>query len=974
MKLDKEFYRLPLRFEAERLAAEVLQFEEAEWRAHPQGHAGNTAIPLVSVDGGINDAVSGPMAPTPFLARCPYLRQVLASLGTVVGRSRLMRIAGESDATPHVDSSYYWRHHVRVHVPAVTYPEVRFLCGEKEVHMAAGEAWIFDTWRIHNVINPRKEPRIHLVVDTVGSPGFWEMLEGKRKKARAVHFQPEAGGPLELETKNFPLVMTPWEQELLMEEMFASLDREAQARAKPLREDARELQWRWRSLWARFGDEPAGWERFRTAAEEFNSTLEGYTGKYQLTNQMDMVEALRQAVVRPALNLELAERNGSGQVSEAMPAVPPEPLARALPRGPFDQPVFIVGAPRSGGTMLFELLARSPGFVTIGGESHHLFEGIEKLRPDKRKFHSNRLTEKDADAETATRLKAGFLAEMRTSEGHPVESAGAVSLLEKTPKNALRIPFLRAVFPQARFIFLYRDPRENISSILDAWRSGGFVTYPGLPEWKGEPWSLALIPGWKKLKGRPLAEVATAQWTAINAQILADLEAIPREQWCAISYAEVLADPQAAAARLCDFAGAPWTETLSGELPLSRHTLTPPAADKWRKNEREMAPFLPRTEEIAQKVRTVLEAAIPRVPSAPLPAPVELNSVHTENLPHLLRELGISLLVTTYQAGRLIVMREQEGTLNTHFRTFFSPMGMAYDGHRLAVAAKREICHFVNQPEVAPKLPPVNTHDCAFMPRASHHTGDIRIHEIAYAGEELWAVNTRFSCLCTFDAGHSFTPRWRPPFVTALAPEDRCHLNGLAMVDGAPTYVTCLGATDTPGGWRENKARGGCLLHVPSGDIVAGELCMPHSPRLYGGHLWLLESGEGTLSRLDPKTGRTETIARMPGFTRGLDFFGPYAFVGLSQVREKATFSGLPLTERLPEHERGCGVWVVDLRSGAIVAFLQFQSGVQEIFAIQVLPGITQPDIVTDDEEILDSSFVLPESSLPDVPRALISK
>jgi uncharacterized protein (TIGR03032 family) len=891
-----------------------------------------------------------------------------------------MRIAGESDATPHVDSSYYWRHHVRVHVPAVTWPEVRFLCGEKEVHMAAGEAWIFDTWRIHNVINPRVEPRIHLVVDTVGSPAFWEMLEGKRRKARMVRFEPGKEESLELEARNFPVVMTPWEQELLVAEMFASLDREMRAAAKPVREAARGLQWQWRSLWARFGDEPAGWEHFRAAAEGFNTALAGYTGKYWLTNQMDLVEALRQAVVRPAMSLELAERNGAVPGKGAHPALAPEPAAKGLPPGPFEQPVFIVGAPRSGGTMLFELLARSPGFATIGGESHHLFEGIEKLRPDRRKDHSNRLTEKDADAETAALLQAGFLAEMRTSEGHPVQAGSAVSLLEKTPKNALRIPFLRAIFPQARFIFLYRDPRENISSIIEAWRSGGFVTYPGLPGWKGEPWSLALIPGWRKLNGRALAEVATAQWTAINGQILADMEAIPREQWCAISYGEVLADPQAAAARLCAFAGVPWTETISGQLPLSRHTLTPPAVDKWRKNEREMAPFLPRTGEIAHKMPAVLEAASPRsrvasppAPPAP-PAPVELHSVHTENLPHLLRELGISLLVTTYQAGRLIVMREQEGALNTHFRTFFSPMGMAYDGHRLAVATKREICYFVNQPEVAPRLPPANTHDCAFMPRASHHTGDIRIHEIAYAGEELWAVNTRFSCLCTFDAGHSFSPRWRPSFVTALAPEDRCHLNGLAMVDGAPTYVTCLGATDTPGGWRPEKARGGCLLHVPSGETVARGLCMPHSPRLHGGHLWLLESGEGTLSRVDPGTGRTETIARMPGFTRGLDFFGPYAFIGLSQVREKATFGGLPLTERLPEHERGCGVWVVDLRSGAIVAYLQFQGGVQEIFAIQVLPGITQPDIVTDEEELLDSSFVLPESSLQDVPRALIAK
>jgi uncharacterized protein (TIGR03032 family) len=346
----------------------------------------------------------------------------------------------------------------------------------------------------------------------------------------------------------------------------------------------------------------------------------------------------------------------------------------------------------------------------------------------------------------------------------------------------------------------------------------------------------------------------------------------------------------------------------------------------------------------------------------------ELSSVHTSNLPELLAELRLSLLVTTYQAGRLIVIREQLGTLNTHFRSFASPMGLACDGTRLAIGTKREVWQFVNQSEVAPKLPPADSHDAAFLPRSRHHTGNIRIHEIGFVGAELWAVNTRFSCLCSFDAEHSFVPRWRPPFVSALAPEDRCHLNGFAIADGAVKYVTCLGVTDTAGGWRANKADGGCLLHVPGGEIVATGLPMPHSPRLYAGHLWLLESGRGTLSQIDPASGRREVIAKMPGFTRGLDFFGPYAFVGLSQVRETAIFSGLPLTDDLPVQERTCGIWVIDLRSGGTVAFLRFETGVQEIFAVQVLPGLRHPDIVTDDDSILDSSFILPDAALSQLP------
>jgi uncharacterized protein (TIGR03032 family) len=275
------------------------------------------------------------------------------------------------------------------------------------------------------------------------------------------------------------------------------------------------------------------------------------------------------------------------------------------------------------------------------------------------------------------------------------------------------------------------------------------------------------------------------------------------------------------------------------------------------------------------------------------------------------------------------------------------------------------VWEFRNQPEVGRKLEPAGKHDACFLPRATHFTGDIRIHEIAWASNELWIVNTRFSCLCTLDRDSSFVPRWRPPFVSGLSPDDRCHLNGLAVVDGHPKYVTCLGATDTAGGWRANKASGGLLLDVPSGEVVSRGLSMPHSPRWYDGKLWLLESGDGSLAIVDPQTGKWEAVAQLPGFTRGLDFLGPYAFIGLSQVRETAVFSGIPITER--QQERICGVWVVDVRSGQTVAFLRFEEAVQEIFAVVVLPGIRYPEIASEDADVLASSFELPQEAMKDV-------
>lgn len=346
-----------------------------------------------------------------------------------------------------------------------------------------------------------------------------------------------------------------------------------------------------------------------------------------------------------------------------------------------------------------------------------------------------------------------------------------------------------------------------------------------------------------------------------------------------------------------------------------------------------------------------------------------LRSIHTTNFPQILTQLGISLVVSTYQAGKLIVLRAEEGKINTHFRVFKKPMGLAAERGRLAIGTAYQIWELRNVPAVAQKLEPVGKHDACYLPRNSQITGDIDIHEMAWAGRELWFVNTRFSCLCTLDFDHSFVPRWRPNFITALAPEDRCHLNGLGMVNGQPKYVTALGTTDSIRGWRENKACGGVLIDIKTNALLASNLSMPHSPRWYQGRLWVLESGNGSLATVDLASGKVETVAQLPGFTRGLDFWGALAFIGLSQVRETAVFSGIPLTQRLDE--RICGVWVVNIETGQTVAFLKFEEAVQEIFAIQILPGMRFPEIIDWDETLIAASYVLPDEALADVSEQL---
>ena len=358
--------------------------------------------------------------------------------------------------------------------------------------------------------------------------------------------------------------------------------------------------------------------------------------------------------------------------------------------------------------------------------------------------------------------------------------------------------------------------------------------------------------------------------------------------------------------------------------------------------------------------------------STPEAQPKPLRSIHTTNFPSILQQMGASLLVTTYQAGKLVIVRpdaDNANVINTHFRSFNKPMGMAIRPNRLAVGTSHIIWEFHNVPAVAEKLEPKGTHDACYLPRWGHVTGDIQIHEMAYSGDELWFANTRFSCLCTNDGEHSFVPRWRPSFVTQIAPHDRCHLNGLAIVDGVPKYVTALGATDTAGGWRENKKDGGILIDVSSNEIIARGLSMPHSPRWYNGGLWLAESGTGGFGCVDPRTGKYESIVELPGFTRGVDFWGNLAFVGLSQVRETAVFSGIPITEKLKE--RTCGVWVVDMLKSQVVAFLKFEDALQEIFAVCVLPGMRFPDFINDDTQLIRESFVLPDAALSDGPEAL---
>lgn len=345
------------------------------------------------------------------------------------------------------------------------------------------------------------------------------------------------------------------------------------------------------------------------------------------------------------------------------------------------------------------------------------------------------------------------------------------------------------------------------------------------------------------------------------------------------------------------------------------------------------------------------------VRTAPMGAAVEFRFSQTERFVELLRRLGSSILVSTYQANKLLVARATGNGLSILVRSFERPMGLAVGPEWLTIGTRNQVWEFRDAPDIAAQVEPACTHDACFIPHHCHVTGDIGVHELARVEDEVWLVNTRFSCLCTLAPEYSFVPRWRPPFISALVAEDRCHLNGLCMVDGRPRFVTALGATDTQEGWRAGKATGGVVVDVTSGETIVRGLCMPHSPRWHGGKLWVLESGTGRLLRLDPG-GRSEVVAEVPGFARGFCFVGEYAFIGMSKIRATSAMDGVPLAAR--RHELKSGVAVINVNRGRVEALLEFYTAVEEIFDVQLLPGVRFPEVLGFQKDDLNHTFVVP--------------
>lgn len=335
---------------------------------------------------------------------------------------------------------------------------------------------------------------------------------------------------------------------------------------------------------------------------------------------------------------------------------------------------------------------------------------------------------------------------------------------------------------------------------------------------------------------------------------------------------------------------------------------------------------------------------------------------HSPSVPELLSKLNCSLAISTYQAGKVIFISAKNSQQLIQLpRSFKKPMGIALEENRMAIATKNEVVILSNTPGLAPNYPKnPGTYDALFMPRAAYYTGELDIHDLHWTTQGLLAVNTRFSCLAMINDQFSFTPVWKPTFISSLQPNDHCHLNGMALLNDKPKYLTALGTTDSAGGWRPGKANGGVLLDADTQEIILNGLPMPHSPRLFDQHLFALLSATGELIHIDPATGKYQVIQKFNGFVRGMDRIGDYVFIGLSKLRTTSkAFGDLPIASK----SVFCGVAIVHLPTGKLEGHIKYENSVEEIFDIRVLPGMRRPGILNNFKDDHAQLITMPQGN-----------
>lgn len=551
------------------------------------GFLGDRAVPLITPGGAasFDFSLAGAAAVTAVLAGSPPLFDLLSRLPGPIARARLLRSqVAQSRVGACLDYQRYRYRSFLVGLAPLS--GLRLHCGSDSLPFAAGDVIEIDRRQAHGLSDPTGEGGLTLLVETLAAADL----------SRA----PEPAAHLRL-AADAPILLTPAEVSTLCAEIAEATAALPPDEASTVRDELAALQAAWAATFARYGHHRAGELSYLDILLRFRGSLLPLLTRRGLA-------ASAATILDTALSVAPAAPRRLHRPPPALPTPDAQVVERALvgdgDRPPlFARPLFVMSAPRAGSTLLFDLLARLPDVVTLGGESHEVIRGIPALHPAARGYASDALSAAEATPEVCAALCRALAVRLRRRDGtsllgSPAPSVpGPLRFVEKTPANALRIPFLRSVFPDAQFIYLKRDPRENLSSLLEGWRERRFLAYSDLPGWPHRGWSFLLPPGWPALVGRPLVEIVAAQYSAANLAIERDLADLPPSRVATVDFEELLAAPRAVLRRLADFAALAWDEeadrAIGGDLPLSRVTLSAPRPGKWRRHADELATVLP---------------------------------------------------------------------------------------------------------------------------------------------------------------------------------------------------------------------------------------------------------------------------------------------------------------------------------------------------------------------------------------------
>jgi hypothetical protein len=596
-------YKLPKDLYPDRLDQDVQQFAPGDWKPFPQG------LPLVALGGHLTDdfPLSSLLKPSPILAQCPGLQMWLSQSQIILGRTRLVQLQPQESLQLTEAQTYYQSVQRSLWIPLVNAQQCRLKIKNQVFNLDPDRLYLFNAEDRYTFTYEGNDRFLALWIETprdLDLPPWltdpYEFTLNPTAKLQIVPYCFRVINPLELEDLLLPLKteLQTHAPESAYQTLGQHIDHFSQE---------------WVKTFHQFGYSLRGELSYQDLILLFKENIITQATLYLPINGLGQRSLkLISSVLIPT------ENTGLRQFSRRVMAKRKQDKIldwqsindREIPH--FEKPIFIVSAPRAGSTLLFETLSRFQEFWSIGKESHDLIEGIPALHPSSHDYGSNRLDETIATPEIIQTLQKRFVAQLRNHDHvfylnlEADHRPNPLRLLEKTPKNALRIPFLKAVFPEAHFIYLYRQPAPNISSILEGWRLRRFVSYRNLPHWPYQEWSFLLIPHWQKLSHCSLAEIVAHQWTAANAAILQDLQALPRHQWQFIDYDDLVNTPQATIRHIIKFAGLTPDETIERSLamglPTSCMTLSASSPDKWRKQEDEINPVLSLTHSICSLV------------------------------------------------------------------------------------------------------------------------------------------------------------------------------------------------------------------------------------------------------------------------------------------------------------------------------------------------------------------------------------